>query len=480
MELRQKTIIGLSWSFLDNFVTQTIAFVVNIILARLLSPAEFGILGIITFFIAISSSFVDSGFGSALIRKKNCTPTDCSTVFYFSLVVSFIFYGLLFLIAPLAESFFNIPGLASILRVAGVVLIINATNAIPYTLMIKNIDFKTKTKISITSDTLAGVIAIIMAYNGFGIWSLVCRSLLGQSFTTILLWVMNDWRPAFVFSLKSFKELFGFGYKLSLSGLVDTAYKNVYYPIIQKVFGSATAGFYTMAEKYANLFSATLTVNIQRVSFPVLSTVQDNIQKLRWGHYKIIKSTMMISFALIFGLAAVAKPLIVILIGEDWLPCVPYLQLMCFSVMLYPLQAMNLNIIMISGKSNLLLKLEIIKKTITIPFIIVGIYLGVEVLLIGAIIISFISYFLNSFYSSKLISYTSKDQLRDILPFFVVSSIVSLFVWGFTFFEWNHWLTIILQVVIGTGLTIGAYEIMKQENYLEIKGIILRAVRKVC
>jgi len=475
MELKEKTIIGLSWSFLDNFVGQGISFVVGIVLARLLSPAEFGILGIITFFVAISTSFIDSGFGSALIRKKDCSPTDCCTVFYFNLVVSLILYGLLFLLAPYAETFFDEPGLTSILRVAGVVLIINATGTIQHTLMVKKIDFKTKTKISITSDTLAGTIAIIMAYNGFGVWSLVWRSVLGQSFTTILLWVLNSWRPMSVFSLKSFKELFGFGYKLALSGLIDTTYRNIYYPIIQKVFSSTTLGFYTLAEKYTNLFSATLTTNIQRVSFPVLSTVQDDPDKMRWGYHKILRSTMMITFALMLGLAAVAKPMIVILIGESWLPCVPYLQLMCFSTMLYPMQAMNLNIITISGRSDLFLKLEIIKKTIYIPLIFIAIYFGVEALLIGMIINSIIAYFLNSYYSAKMIDYSSKSQLIDILPMFSVSLIVSLIVWSITFIGWNNWITIILQVVIATALTFGTYEIMKQENYLEMKEIVLRA-----
>jgi len=478
MELKRKAIIGLSWSFLDNFVGQTISVIVGIVLARLLSPAEFGVLGIIIFFTVIFGSFVDSGFGSALIRKKDCSQTDCSTVFIFNLVVSIFLYGLLYLMAPFAEYFFNEPGLTAILRVAGVVLVINAISAVQHTLMVKRIDFKTKTKISVTSDTLAGVIAIIMAYNGFGVWSLVWRNVLGNSFAAIMLWLLNSWRPTSVFSLKSFRELFGFGYKLALSGLIDTIYRNIYYPIIQKVFSSATLGFYTIAEKYTNLFSSTLTSIIQRVSFPVLSTVQDDTDQLRWGFHKILISTMMITFALMLGLAAVAKPLIVILIGEEWLPCVLYLQLMCFSTMLYPLQAMNLNIITISGRSDLFLKLEIIKKTINIPLIFVGIYLGVEALLIGAFICSIISCFLNTHYSAKLMDFSAKDQLISILPFFAVSLIVSLLVWSITCLQWNNWATLILQVVTGVALTIGTYEVMKQENYLEMKEIVLRAITK--
>ena len=477
MDLKQETLRGLSWSFIDNFVAQAIAFFVNIILYRLLIPDEVGVLGLITFFIAISISFIDSGFGSALIRKKDCTPTDCSTVFYFNIVVAIFLYGLLYITAPFAESYFNIPGLSPILRVFGVVLIINAASAIQHTLLVKNIDFKTKTKISIISDTLAGAIGIFLAYKGFGVWSLVWKSVLGQSFTAILLWVLNSWRPAIVFSFKSFKELFGFGYKLALSGIINTIFSNIFYPIILKIFSSASLGFYTVAEKFASLFSATLTTNIQRVSFPVLSTIQDDPEKLKNGYRKLIKSTMMIAFSLMLGLAAIAKPLICILITDEWLPAVPYLQLMCFSSMFYPLHAMNLNIITVKGRSDLFLKLEIIKKLIYIPLIVVGIYLGIEALLIGTIVLSIIAYFLNSYYSAGLINYSFRAQLADILPLLAVALVVSLLVWSITFLEWNHWLTIILQISIGTVLTIIVYDVVEQPNYEEMKEIVLEAMR---
>ena len=479
MGLKQQTLQGLSWSFIDNFVAQMVSFVVSIVLYRLLVAAEVGILGIITFFLAILTSLVDSGFGSALIQKKDSTQTDYCTVFYFNLVIAVLLYGLMFFGAPFSESYFEIPGLTPILRVAGIGLIINAMGAIQFTLLVKRIDFKTKTKISFISDMLAGIIAIVLAFKGFGVWSLVWRSLLGQSFTVILLWIWNKWRPEAIFSLKSFKELFGFGYKLAFAGLINTIYNNIYYPIIQKNFSSASLGFYTVAEKYTNLFSTTLTSNIQRVSFPVLATIQDNPSRLRRGYRKMIKSTMMITFSLMLGLAAIAKPLIVILIGEQWLPAVPYLQLMCFSAMLYPLHAMNLNIITVKGRSDLILKLEIIKKSIHIPLIFVGIYLGIEALLIGSIVVSIIAFFLNSYYSAGLINYSTKIQLFDILPLFVVALLVSLVVWSLTFLGWNNWLTVLLQITVGFLLTIGVYEIMKQPNYKELKEIAFQLTHKL-
>ena len=479
MSLKEKTLNGLSWSFVDNFAAQIISFVVGVVLARLLMPSEFGIVAYITFFIAISAWFVDSGFTDALIRKKDCTPDDYSTVFYFNFTIALLLYLLLLFLAPFAESFFEAPGFTLILRVGGLSLVINALGSIQLTILRKRIDFKTKAKITVSSDILAGTIAIVLAYKGFGVWSLVWRTLLGQFFTSVLLWIFNDWRPSIVFSVKSFKELFGFGYKLALSGLINSIFNNILYPIIGKNFSPATLGQYTRASQFASLFSSTLTVNIQRVTFPVLSTLQDDPEKLKEGYRKMIKSTMLITFVCMLGLAAIAKPMILILIGEKWLPCIPYLQLMCFSSMLYPLHAMNLNAIMVKGRSDIFLKLEVIKKLLFIPVLFIGIYLGVIALLIGNIFLSFISYLLNSYYSADLISYPTKKQINDILPFLLVSICVSGLVWCITFLEWNNWVTIILQIVVGAILTIGIYEMKKQSDYLEIKQIALNFLGRI-
>ena len=477
--LKEKTLRGLSWSFIDNFIGQFISFVVGVVLARLIAPTEFGVIAYIIFFVAILTTFVDCGFTTALVRKNNCTSTDYSTVFYFNLTIGVLLYLLLVFLAPLAESFFEVPGFALILQVGGLSLIINALGSIQLTILTKRIDFKTKAKITISSNILAGIIAIVLAYKGFGVWSLVWRTLLGHFFTSALLWVLNDWRPSMVFSVKSFRELFGFGYKMALSGLIDTISNNIFYPIIGKNFSPATLGQYTRASQFSNLFSSTLTSNIQRVTFPVLSSLQDDPEKLKSGYRKMIKGTMLVTFACMLGLAAVAKPMILILIGEKWLPCVPYLQLMCLSSMLYPLHAMNLNVIMVKGRSDLFLKLEIIKKVLLIPLIFTGIYWGVIALLIGDIILSLIAYLLNSYYSANLISYPTKEQIMDILPFLLVSICVSGLVWCITFLEWNSWCTVILQVGAGIGLTMWIYEMMKQPDYREVKQIALQFLGKM-
>ncbi|MDR0830361.1 MAG: lipopolysaccharide biosynthesis protein [Prevotellaceae bacterium] len=479
MNLKEKTLHGLRWSFIDNFANQGVTFLVGIILARLIEPAEFGILGMIAIFTAIAGAFVNSGLSTALVRKNDCTSVDYSTVFYFNIVVSVVAYFILFFASPYIAHFFGEPRLTAITRVCCLSIIIGAFSAIQSTLLTKKINFKAQAKISVTSSIIAGVIAIILAYKGMGVWSLVWRGVIGGVATCIFLWLQSNWRPILVFSKQSFKELFGFGSKLLASGLLDTIYNNIYYPIIGKYFSAATLGFYTRAQSFSNLFSSVLTGNIQRVSFPVLSSIQDNQEQLKGGYRKIVKSTMLVTFSLMLGLAAVAKPLIVVLIGEKWLPCVPYLQLMCFSAMLYPLHAINLNILQVKGRSDIFLKLEIAKKIMAIPLIIIGILLGVEALLIGTILYSILAYFLNSYFSGKLIYYTVHSQLKDILPLLLVAAFVSLLAWGITLFHFSNLATLSLQIAVGGILTIGIYEFLKQPDYLEMKTIVIENLKKL-
>lgn len=478
MSLKQKTIIGLSWSFIDSSLTQGIGLIVSLILARLLTPEDYGVVGMLTFFIALSITFIDSGFGSALIRKKNCTQVDYSTIFFFNMATGIFLYLLLFFLAPFIAAFFNVPVLIKILRVAGLVLIINAASVIQLTLLTKNIDFKTKAKITLSAELLAGGIAIAMAYIGFGVWSLVVRSLLGPSFTAIFIWFSGKWHPVAVFSLNSFKELFSFGSKMLLSTLIHNASHQIYYPIIGKFFPTSTLGLYTQAERFNGVFASTLTSIIQRVSYPVLSTVQDNPQKLKKGYRRLIKSSAMLTFSLLLSLAAVAEPLITLLLGEKWLPCVPFLQLMCLASIFYPLHAMNLNILMVKGRSDLFLKLEIIKTFLIISLLVIGVVYGIEMLLIFNILRSVICFFIDSYYSAELINYSTKEQIFDFLPMLLVAGTVSLLVWSITFLQWNDWATIITQFIVGAGLTIGIYEAMKQHDYQEVKYIVLHLTRR--
>ena len=302
----------------DNISNLGIQFVVGIILARLLSPVEFGLVGMITVFISISLLFIDSGFSFSLIRKKECTQNDYSTVFYFNLLASLAFYTLLFFLARPISLYFKEPKLTDIIRVVGLGLIIGSISSIQRTILIKKIDFKLQTKISVISSAVSGVVAIYLAFAGFGVWSLVWKTITANLLTTILLWGWTAGIQSCGFDYKAFKEHFRFGYKLLLSNLINTVYQNIYYLLIGKYFSAVQLGYYVKAEEFSNLPSSNITNVIQRVSYPVLSQLQDQPQKLKNGYQKIIKTTMYISFVLMMGLAAAAKPLVITLIGQKW------------------------------------------------------------------------------------------------------------------------------------------------------------------
>lgn len=476
--LKNKAVNGVSWSFVDNIANTGVSFLVGIILARLLSPAEFGILGMITIFIAISNSIVDSGFSNALIRKNNATRVDYNTVFYFNLVIGILFYGILYLASPAISKFFNEPKLILVTRVMGSILIINALGIIQRTLLVKQVDFKTQTKVSIIASVSSGLIGIAMAIGGLGVWSLVGQQIARQFLNTLFLWVFSHWRPVIEFSMQSFKELFAFGSKLLLSGLLDTIYKNIYYIVIGRFYSATQLGQYTRAEQFNTVFSSNLTSIVQRVSYPVLSSIQDEPDRLKTAYSKIIKSTMLITFACMLGLAAAAKPFILILIGEKWITAIGYLQIICFAGMLYPLHAINLNILQVKGRSDIFLKLEIIKKTIAVIPIILGILYGIEFMLWGSVLTSIIAYFLNSYYSAQLISYSTKEQIKDIAPTFIVSSLVAFIMWAITLLDLSNYITLIIQCFIGITFATLIYEKLKLAEYLEVKQMILSFIHK--
>ena len=475
--LRHKTIHGVGWSFIDNISNSGITFLVGLVLARLLTPEEYGIMAMIAIFIAISNSIIDSGFSNALIRKTRIERVDYNTVFYFNLTVSILIYVLLHLAAPAISVFFKEPVLLAVIRVIGWVLIINALAIIPRTQFVRNVDFKTQTKVSLISSISSGVIGIGMALGGMGVWSLVGQQLSRQFLNTLFLWVYSKWHPVWEFSMKSFKELFGFGSKLLLSGLLDTIYKNIYYIVIGRFYTSAQLGQYTRAEQFNMIFSSNLTSVVQRVSYPVLSSIQEEPERLREAYRKVIKITMLITFACMLGLAAVAKPLILILIGEKWLPAVYFLQIICFSGMLYPLHAINLNILQVKGRSDLFLKLEIIKKIIAVGPIVVGIAYGIECMLWGSVLTSFIAYFLNSYYSANLINYPTGEQIKDILPTLLTSFVVAAFMWSVSF--WNISVYALLPIqLLGILLALFIYEKLHLDEYLEVKQLVLSVLKR--
>lgn len=476
--LKAKTVRGVGWSFIDNIASSGITFLVGLVLARLLTPAEYGIMAMIAIFIAVSNSLIDSGFSNALIRKVHIKRVDYNTVFYFNLLVSIILYTSLFFSSPIISTFFKEPILISVVRIIGLVLIIDALAIIPRTIFVRDVNFKAQTKVSLISSVSSGIIGICMALAGMGVWSLVGQQLSRQLLNSLFLWIYCQWHPVLEFSMKSFKELFGFGSKILLSGLLNTIYKNIYYIVIGRFYSSSQLGQYTRAEQFNMIFSSNLTAVVQRVSYPVLSSIQEEPERLREAYRKVIKTTMLITFACMLGLVAVAKPLIIILIGEKWLPAVYFLQIICFSGMLFPLHAINLNMLQVKGRSDLFLKLEVIKKFIAVGPITIGVFCGIEYMLWGSVFTSFIAYFLNSYYSASLINYPTIDQIKDILPTFLISLLVAFFMWCVSLLDLSVYLLLPVQLLSGSLLVFLIYERTQLSEYVEFKQLCLSLLKR--
>ncbi|NWF49031.1 MAG: lipopolysaccharide biosynthesis protein [Ignavibacteriaceae bacterium] len=461
------------WGFIDNISYQVIHFVIGIVLARLLSPYEFGLVGMIAIVFAVSQSFIDSGFSQALVRKNDCTDEDYSTVFYFNLFAGIVFYLILFFAAPLISSFFNQPELVPIIRVMGINLIISSVSIIQGTIRTKRLDFKMQTKVSIIANSLSGAAGIGMAYFGYGVWSLVWQSVFRSLFSSALLWYWNNWLPKAMFNRKVLKELFPFGSKLILSGLIYTTYRNIYYLVIGKFFSPAELGYYTRAEGFNRLPSQNITAVFSRISYPLLSSINEDTETLKKGYKKLIKTATLLSFTLMIGMAASSEAMIISLVGEKWRPAVPYLQLMALSGMSYPLHSLNLNILKVRGRSDLFLKLEIIKILLGVPLILIGIWLGIIPMLIGILVASFISYYLNSLWSGVLINYGIKEQVSDIIPTLLISLIMGLVVYSLNFLvKLNPIPMLIVQTATGFLIAAVLSEIFRLEPYLELKKMI--------
>ncbi len=477
MSLKQKAVKGFIWSFIDIFSKQGLVFIIGIILARLLSPREFGLIGMTAVFIAFSQSFIDSGFGQALVRKKNCSPKDYSTVFFYNLIVGIVFCLLLIFFAEAISNFYKEPKLKLIIKVLSIGIIIKSLSIIHTVILIKRMDFKLQTKISVISSLFSGTIGIYMAYAGYGVWSLVFKTLAGFAITTVLLWYWNKWKPSLVFSKQSFKELFSFGSKLLLSGLINRIYENVYLLIIGKFFSAVELGYYTRAERFKNLPSKSFTSVIQRVSFPTLSAIQDDQEKLRVSYQKLIQSVMFFTFILMFGLIIMAKPIIVVLIGEKWLPSVFFLQLLCVVGIFFPWQEINKNMLKVLGRSDIILKLEVLKKILVVPVIIIGIKFGIAELIYGMILIAFISFITDSYFAGKKINYKSFAQFKDVMP----SLMVAIFASALTYFigkqiNTSELVKLSIQALVYLTLSLGICEIFNIKAYQFLKAIIIEKV----
>lgn len=416
MSLKQKTFRGVIWSAVERFSTQGVQFLFGILLARLLTPNDYGMIAMLTIFMAVSQTFIDSGFGNALIRKPDRNENDKATVFFFNIFMAAACYGVIFLAAPFIAKFYNMPQLAVILRVLAINLIIQAFGSIQRLNLTIDLNFKTLAKVSFSGAIVGGTAGLICAYNGFGVWSLVVQQMTTMITRVSLFWILVHWRPKCFFNKTSFKNMFGFGSKLLASGLLNTLYDNVYDLIIGKVFAAATLGNYTRASHFANFPSSNVTGIFQRVTYPVLSKIQDDHEKLRKGYLKFLNIATLVIFPLMIGLAALAKPFILFVLTDKWIEVILILQIICFAQMWYPVHAINLNILQVMGRSDLFLKLEIIKKIVGITILCITLPHGIIAMCYGQWVSAAISLVINTFYSGKLLNAGLLTQLKMYIP----------------------------------------------------------------
>ena len=471
--LKNKTVKGVAWSAVDNIAGHSVTFIVSLVLARILSPDDYGLIGIIAIFTAVCQTLINAGFTTALIRKKDATDDDYNTVFIVNLAMSLILYTIIFICAPFIADFFRRDELVDLTRVSSLSMIIGALALVQQTRLTKRIDFKSQTKITITASVFSGIVGIVMALLGFGVWALVAQTLTSQMIRTSLLWVVNKWIPSLRFSSKSFNELFGFGWKMMVSAIIDTVWKELYQVVVGRFYSPATLGQYTRAKSFSQLLSSNLTAVIQRVTYPVLSNIQDEKKRMVRAYRKMIKMTMFITAVSTFFLGAISEPLLYCLIGPKWHEATVYLPLICISASTYPLHAINLNMLQVQGRSDLFLGLEIIKKIIALGPLMIGAFVGILPMLYTNIITSVIAYFLNSHYSGKLLGYSSWMQIRDIAPLYGIAILLALSVYFLKFLPVTYWIVLPLQLILGTIVFFVLCTVTKQEEYLEIKKMVM-------
>ena len=477
--LKDKTIRGVGWSAADTFLGQGVTFLVGLVLARLLTPEEYGLIGIVTIFTSILLGFVDCGFSNALIRKQDAENEDFNTMFIVNLIISLAMYVLLFWCAPPIARFFERPQLIELVRVTGLLLIIQSLSIVQDTILKRRIDFKTKTRASVTAATISGCVGIGMAYCGCGVWSLVGQQLSRQTAYTVCLWSLNKWRPRLKLSIESLRYMWGFGWKLMLSGLLERIWLQLYQTIVGKFYSPAALGQYTRSKEYASVFSSNLTSIVQRVTYPVLSQIQDEKERMVGGYRRIIKATMFVTAIIMISMGAVSEPLIYCLIGPQWGQAASFLPLICVSMSLYPLHAINLNMLQVQGRTDIYLYVEIAKKILAVIPVCLGIFVNIYWMLIGTVFTGIIAFFLNSYYTGKKLGYTSWMQLKDVAPSYCIATIIALSVYFFKYLAISYWIVLPLQIIVGVVVFFVTCEITKLEEYVDLKEITKQYLLKI-
>lgn len=480
-DLKQKAVSGVVWTALQKYTVTFITFVSDIILARLLSPYDFGCVEMLAIFVLLAETIVNGGFNSALIQKKRPTQEDYSTIFFWSLGMSFLLYVIIYFSSPVIARFYNIAELSSILRVQGLILFVYGFNIIQVAILKKQFRFKAISIVTIISSVISLGIAIAMAYSGWGVWSLVAKNLIAAVITSLIFWFYMKWRPLMVFSWESFKELFSFGLYMFLSNLVTTFSSKIQGLLIGKVFNPSTMGYYAKASGTEGVVSTSLSQIMDQITYPLYSEVQDDMKALQSIVHRITVTLAYLTFPLIFITIMIAKPLFVILYTDKWLPAVPYFQVLCFGGLGTCLQSVNFHTISAIGKSKITFKWTMVKRIIGIGFIVGGLVLwGMKGILAGAVLNAWFAYFVNMGLVSKHIGYKWYTQLRNLFPILSVSVVcAAVSYWVVSWLNLSLYLDGAIKLLVFVALYLGWSFVVKPDSYKYFKSIVKPLMEKI-
>lgn len=461
----QSVLKNFFWRFAERSGAQLVTFVVSIVLARILIPEDYGQIALITVFTSIMQVFVDSGLGTALIQKKDATDLDFSSVFFFNLIVCLILYILMYLCAPLIAEFYKDSSLVPIIRIFSLTIIISGVKGIQQAYVARFMLFKRFFFSTLGGTVFSAFLGIGMAYAGFGVWAIVFQQLSNTTIDTLILWLTVKWRPKKMFSWKRLKGLLSFGWKMLISSLLDTTYTNIRGLIIGKMYSPIDLAYYNQGEKFPSVIASNINTSIDSVLLPTMSSAQDNRARIKAMTSRSIKTSTYIMAPLMMGLAFCSEPIVHLILTDKWLPCLPFLRVFCVTYMFYPIHTANLNAIKAMGRSDLFLKLEILKKIVGMGLLIATMWFGVMAMTYSLLISCVLSQIINSWPNKKLLNYSYKEQLRDILPSITLSIFMGLIVSLVSIFHLPSLITLIMQIAVGIIIYIGASKVLRLDAY---------------
>lgn len=472
MNEKKKIFTNLIWRFAERCGAQMVAFIVSIVLARMLEPETYGVVELLAVFTTMLQVFVDSGLGNALIQKKDADELDFSTVFYANIVLCGMLYTILFLGAPLIAALYRNMSLTSMIRVLGITILVSGVKNIQQAYVSKNMIFKKFFFATLGGTITAAVVGIRMAMAGYGAWALVAQQVINVSIDTLILWITVRWRPRRGFSFPRLKSLFSYGWKLLVSSLLDVGYNNIRQLIIGKMYSSADLAFYNRGQQFPNFIVSNINASIDSVLFPMMAGVQDNRSNIKAMTRRSIKVSVYIMAPLMMGLAFTAETVVRFILTDKWLECVPYLRIFCISFMFWPIHTANLNAVKAMGRSDLFLKLEVIKKCLGIVLLLSTMYFGPMAIAYSLLVVNLCSQVINSWPNRKLLGYGYLEQLRDILPAILLAVSMGVIVWCISLAGWPPFVTLIIQVALGAAIYLAGSVLCKIDSFVYMIDIL--------